>query len=83
MGGVNPGQLVDGGLAGPSIEQLSSEVSREIEAITSFVDGIARQFPQAGPGAQAAKAALAQMLQDIVATLQPAPGSEMQPPPLP
>jgi hypothetical protein len=71
------------GAPGPDPMQQANQVQDELKAIQKLVDQVALQFPAAAGSAKTVASALESMLQEIVASMAPSPGSITQPPPLP
>lgn len=81
---ATPATLSGGtGLAQPSIEQVTQQVQQEVRTVIDHVKGMARQYPASSEAADIAVQALGAMVEAIVVSLQPTPGSEQFAEPLP
>ena len=81
---ATPGTLSGGAsLAQPSVEQIIQQVQQEVRVVIDHVKGMARQYPASSEAADIAVQALGAMVEAIVVSLQPAPGSEQFAEPLP
>ena len=68
---------------GPDPSIQAAKVQEEIAAIQQLVDRVATQYPSAAGAAKTVVSALESMLQDVIVTMAPPPGSIPEPPPLP
>ena len=70
-------------MQGPDPAIKAKGVQDEIMAIQQLVERVVTQHPAGAAAAQTVASALESMLQEIVATMAPPPGSIAEPPPLP
>lgn len=70
-------------MEGPDPAKQAAQIQNEIAAIQQLVDRVAVQFPAAAGPAKTVMSGLESMLQSIVATMAPPPGSIPEPPPMP
>lgn len=70
-------------MQGPDPAKQAAQIQNEIAAIQQLVDRVAVQYPSATGPAKTVMSGLESMLQSIVATMAPSPGSIPEPPPMP
>ena len=81
---ATPETLLGGtSIAQPSAEQITQQVQQEARTVIDHIKGMARQYPASSEAADIAVQALGAMVEAIVVSLQPTPGSEQFAEPLP